>query len=192
MIKLDKELTIQPPPYTEAEKVITPEAIVTSELDVVYHDQPSQKTVVATFVNVPGQFVVVKGDEYEALNGEISHEVLQYKLLMLLGEDPEATLNDQFPKTLEQDPDGPGSILTNMIKTIGIKSSSNCSCRKHALEMNDKGPDWCEQNMDTILSWLKEESTKRKLPYVEFVAKSMVQRAIYKSRKLKAAKAVTT
>ena len=57
---------------------------------------------------------------------------------------------------------------------------------------NDKGPDWCEENMDTILSWLKEESTKRKLPYVEFVAKSMVQRAIYKSRKLKAAKAVTT
>jgi hypothetical protein len=77
-----------------------------------------------------------------------------------------------------------------MIKTIGIKSSSNCSCRKHAIEMNDKGPDWCEENIGTILAWIKEESTKRKLPYVEFVAKSIVQRAIYKSRKIKAAKEI--
>ncbi len=190
MIKLENKITIQPPPYTEGDKVITPDAITTDELDVVYHDQLSTNTIVATFANVPGQFVVLKGDEYKALNGEISHEILQYKLLMLLGEDVEKTLNNQFPKTLEQDPDGPGSILTNMIKTIGIKSSSNCSCRKHALEMNDKGPDWCEENMDTILSCLKEESAKRKLPYVEFVAKSMVQRAIYKSRKLKAAKEI--
>jgi hypothetical protein len=50
--------------------------------------------------------------------------------------------------------------------------------------MNEKGPDWCDQNMDTILSWLKEESGKRGLPYVEMVAKAMVQRAINKSRRL--------
>ena len=190
MIKLENKITIQPPPYTEADKVITPDAIIIDELDVIYHDQLSVNTIVATFANVPGEFVVLKGDEYKALNGEISHEILQYKLLMLLGEDVEKTLNNQFPKTLEQDPNGPGSILTNMIKTIGIKSSSNCSCRKHAIEMNDKGPDWCEENIGTILAWIKEESTKRKLPYVEFVAKSIVQRAIYKSRKIKAAKEI--
>jgi hypothetical protein len=52
--------------------------------------------------------------------------------------------------------------------------------------MNEKGPDWCDQNMDTILSWLKEESTKRKLPFIESVARLVVQRAIKTSRRLKA------
>ena len=72
-----------------------------------------------------------------------------------------------------------------MISALGIKSSSTCSCRRHALEMNEKGPDWCEQNMDQIVGWLKEESSKRGLPFVETVGKMMVQRAIAKSRKLK-------
>jgi hypothetical protein len=73
-----------------------------------------------------------------------------------------------------------------MISSLGIKSTSNCSCRRHALEMNEKGPDWCDQNIPTILSWLKEESSKRNLPFIEMVAKAMVQRAINKSRRLMA------
>ena len=72
-----------------------------------------------------------------------------------------------------------------MISTMGIKSTSNCSCRRHALEMNEKGPEWCEANMDTILGWLREESAKRKLPYVDTVARMIVNRAIKTSRRLK-------
>ena len=185
MIELEKTITIQAPPYTDQnDKVITPEPQVVDKLDVLYHIHPEQKMAFATFSNVPGRFMLYQGEDYENNQDDINITSLTYKLLMVLGDDIETTINNQFPKTLEQDPDRPGSILTSMIKTIGIKSSSNCSCRRHALEMNEKGPDWCEQNIDTILSWLKEESQKRKLPYVEFVAKSMVQRAIYKSRKL--------
>ena len=95
-------------------------------------------------------------------------------------------LRAKFPKTLEENPNGPGTILTNMISTMGIKSSSNCSCRRHAIEMNDNGPDWCEQNMSTILGWLKEESAKRHLPYIESVASLVVKRAIKTSRRLMA------
>jgi hypothetical protein len=40
--------------------------------------------------------------------------------------------------------------------------------------------------MTTILKWLKEESAKRNLPFVETVAKIMVSRAIKTSRRLKA------
>jgi hypothetical protein len=52
--------------------------------------------------------------------------------------------------------------------------------------MNDKGPDWCEENMETILSWLRDEAKKRGLPFIDMVGKAMVQRAINRSRKLRA------
>ena len=51
--------------------------------------------------------------------------------------------------------------------------------------MNTNGPDWCEENLGTILDWLNEESKKRNLPFVRTVAKLMVQRAINKSRRIK-------
>jgi hypothetical protein len=50
--------------------------------------------------------------------------------------------------------------------------------------MNTNGPDWCDENLGTILNWLEEESKKRNLPFVRTVAKMMVQRAVNKSRRL--------
>lgn len=185
MISLDQPITLKPAPYTDNnDKVIVPDSIVIQELDVVYHDHPKNKALYATINGLPGTFLLFAGDVYDSISSW-TKEQCNNQLLHLLGPDIQTTLQNQFPKTVEQDPDGPGTILTNMIKSIGIKSSSNCSCRRHAIEMNEKGNDWCEQNLDTILGWLKDESKKRNLPFVEFVAKSMVQRAIYKSRKLK-------
>ena len=66
-----------------------------------------------------------------------------------------------FPPTLESVPNGAGSILSGMISAMGIKSTPNCSCKRHALEMNTNGPDWCEENLGTILDWLNEEAQKR-------------------------------
>jgi hypothetical protein len=71
-----------------------------------------------------------------------------------------------------------------MISSIGIKSTPNCSCRRHAIEMNEKGVDWCQNNISLIISWLKEESQKRNLPFIETIASMVVQRAINTSRRL--------
>ncbi len=87
------------------------------------------------------------------------------------------------PATLEDFPNGPGTILSKMLSKIGIKSTPNCSCRRRAMEMNNKGPDWCAENIDTIVGWLREESEKRKLPFVDFAGKLLIQRAIKISRK---------
>ena len=106
-------------------------------------------------------------------------------LLDYLEPNPQEKLQNLFPKTLESDPDGPGSVLSNMISSLGIRSSPDCSCKKHAILMNEKGCDWCEENIDTIIGWLKEESAKRKLPFIESVAKLIVKRAIGTSRRLK-------
>ena len=187
MIKLDSPITITPPPFTnENNQVVRPGSMTFDILNVSYVDTPSNKNLVAYINGLPGSFTLFSGQQYDII-GDWTQEQADRALRSQLGnttEEIQQTLQSLYPKTLEQNPNGPGSILTGMISSLGIKSTSNCSCRRHALEMNDKGADWCEQNMTTILSWLKEESTKRNLPFIEMVAKAMVQRAINKSRRL--------
>lgn len=184
-MKLNQTITINPPPYTDqnTNQIVNPPAIVIDTLDVTYSDNPLNRTVYAGIKNIPSSIPLLSGDEYTAA-GDYSQSFIETKLKNYLGEDPAKTLRSLFPKTLEENPNGAGTILTGMISALGIKSSSTCSCRRHALEMNEKGPDWCEQNIDTIVSWLKEESQKRGLPFVETVGRMMVNRAIAKSRKL--------
>lgn len=185
-MKLNETVTIFPPPYTDQNnQVVNPPPLVMDELDVTYHDNPAAKIVSATIKNIPGSFMIANGMDYEKL-GDASRSVLEKLLYDSIKDDTAQKLRAKFPKTLEENPNGPGTILTNMISTMGIKSTPNCSCRRHAIEMNDKGPDWCEENMNTILGWLKEESSKRHLPYIESVASLVVKRAIKTSRRLMA------
>lgn len=187
MITLNSPITLNPPPYTDnsTNKVVTPEPIVLNELKISYIDTPHEKSVVARIDNTPAHVYLFTGDQYDVM-GDWTQAQAEAALKARLGDDIQASLQAMYPRTLEQDPDGPGSILTGMIKTLGISSSSTCSCRRHALEMNDKGPDWCEENMETILSWLRDEAKKRGLPFIDMVGKAMVQRAINRSRKLRA------
>jgi hypothetical protein len=187
MITLNSPITLNPPPYTDnsTNKVVTPEPIVLNELKISYIDTPHEKSVVARIDNTPAHIYLFTGDQYDVM-GDWTQAQAEAALKARLGDDIQASLQAMYPRTLEQDPDGPGSILTGMIKTLGISSSSTCSCRRHALEMNDKGPDWCEENMETILSWLRDEAKKRGLPFIDMVGKAMVQRAINRSRKLRA------
>tara|TARA_B100001778_G_C18527521_1_gene601950 strand:+ start:403 stop:996 length:594 start_codon:yes stop_codon:yes gene_type:complete len=196
-MKLNKSITLQKPPETDPKgKRVEHPSFTTDSVSPIYNIHTKSRYITVYFEpmddgnRIEGTLVLVNSDEYSE-EGDYSPNDLDIKLLAHLGEDPQRALQDLFPKTVEQDPDGPGAILTNMIKSIGIVSSSSCSCRRHAIEMNEKGSDWCEENMSTILSWLKDESKKRNLPFVEAVAKMIVNRAINKSRKLKSANAVT-
>lgn len=183
-MKLDNEIIIYPPAVSDnTGKIINPPPLVLSFLDVTYHDNPINRNLFATVRNFPNSIVLVSGDEYTQF-GDYTHSQLENKLKQALGEDPARTLRNLFPKTLEEFPNGPGTILSGMISALGIKSTPTCSCRRHAIEMNERGPDWCEANIDTILSWLKTESENRKLPFVEAIARMMVKRAIAKSRRL--------
>ena len=183
-MQLDNPVTIYPPPYTDQNgTVVNPEPIVMDVLDVSYHDNEASKVVSATIRNIPGSIILAAGLDYEKL-GDFSRSQLKTLLKEKLGQDVATILQSKFPRTLEQDPNGPGTILTNMISSMGIKSTANCSCRRHALEMNEKGVEWCENNMPTILGWLKEESAKRHLPYIESVASLIVKRAIKTSKRL--------
>lgn len=185
-MKLKKEITLQQPPYTATNgTVVHPEPIVYSELDVTYIIRPAQNTMYAQVAGIPSPIMLIDNDKIvDVLSLTIDH--LESILLEKLGDDPQSYLQSLFPKTLESDPDGPGTILSGMIATMGIKTTPTCSCKRHAIQMNEKGNDWCEENMTTILGWLKEESQKRNLPFIETVAKMIVSRAIKTSRRLKA------
>ena len=185
-MKLDKPVELRQEPFTDPKgNLQQPDPFTLEELQITYWDQPWTKQIGVQIMRVPTQVTLFAGEAYDALGDNRSLSLFQTKLKELMGENPQAYLQNLFPKTLESDPDGPGAILAGMISAMGIKSTPNCSCKRHALEMNNNGPDWCEENLGTILDWLNEEAKKRNLPFVRTVAKLMVQRAINKSRRLK-------
>lgn len=84
-------------------------------------------------------------------------------------------------------PPGPGTELKALLKTIGIVAKPNCSCNKRAQIMDEKGCDWCDENIDEISGWLEEEAKKRHLPYVHAAGKMLIRLAIRRARAKKPA-----
>ena len=72
---------------------------------------------------------------------------------------------------------GPGTELKKLLKKVGITASPDCSCNARARLMDERGIEWCEQNVDEIVGWLREEATKRGLPFVDMAGRMLVKRA---------------
>jgi hypothetical protein len=161
------------------------EDITLDPIEVTFQVLDQAKAVFAVFKGVPRPLPLLNGPAFEQFQKDGSPEdKLEEMVTKFLGDDPQAVLQRLMPRTLDSDPDGPGTILSGMLSAMGINSTPNCSCRARAIRMNTEGPDWCENNLQTILDWLREEAKKRKLPFVESGAKLMVQKAISKSRRL--------
>lgn len=184
-MRIQETVTLNRYPYKDpkTKQLNTPPPLVLSPLQFEFVDNSAKKVIHANLLGFPYPIMLYGPRTYPEV-AEITRERLEKRLMKLLGDDIQEYLQKMIPRTLESEPDGPGSILSGMLETLGIKSSPTCSCKKRAIIMNDKGPDWCEENLSEILDWLKEESAKRKLPFVKTVAQMMVQRAIKKSRRL--------
>ena len=79
---------------------------------------------------------------------------------------------------------GPGTELAKLLKWFGIKAKEKgCGCKSHAKRMDREGPQWCRDNIETILGWLAVEAKKRKLPFIKQAAKQMVLIAIRRAEK---------
>ena len=80
---------------------------------------------------------------------------------------------------------GPGTELKKLLAgwPLRIVAKPNCSCSARARTMDANGCDWCEQNVDMIVGWLREEAAKRKLPFVDAAGRLLVKRAIYLARR---------
>jgi hypothetical protein len=81
---------------------------------------------------------------------------------------------------------GPGVELKKLLKLIGITATPNCSCNARARKMDEeeaKEPGWCAAHLDEIVGWLREEATKRGLPFLDAAGRVLVRRAISNARK---------
>ncbi len=78
---------------------------------------------------------------------------------------------------------GPGPELKKLLSKIGITPKPGCKCLARAIEMDIRGCDWCDQNIDTIVGWLQEEAQKRHLPFVDAAGRMLVRRAIANARR---------
>jgi len=100
-----------------------------------------------------------------------------------------ATIHRAEPSRLTPEPakqwpgGGAGTELVKLLRRFWIPKCRRCLQR--ALEMDRRGPDWCEQNLETILGWLREGAEKRKLPFSQTIARLMVRRAIANARRAK-------
>ena len=79
---------------------------------------------------------------------------------------------------------GPGTELGKLLDRFGFKPAAGCNCKKHIVEMNANGPQWCADNIDTILGWLREEAQRAGYPFTELGAKLLILRAISNSKRL--------
>jgi hypothetical protein len=52
--------------------------------------------------------------------------------------------------------------------------------------MDMNGIDWCAANVDTIVSWLREQANARGLPFLDAAGRLLVRRAIRNARKASA------
>jgi hypothetical protein len=183
-MKLSQSITIQPPPHSDnSGKIINPPEIKLDELNLVFLDNPKNKIVSIQIPPLPVNITIWGGSEYDLI-GDWTKSQAETKLEELMGDDQAKYLRSLYPKTLEENPNHPGTQLSKMIKSVGIQMTDSCSCKRHALEMNEKGNDWCDQNIDTIVGWLRDEAKRRGLPFMDALGKLLVGRAIKKSRKL--------
>ena len=107
------------------------------------------------------------------------------------------TENPSYPKTpkpgydsssiptgaKETPAEGVGTELKKLLSRIGITSTAGCSCNARASLMNENGIEWCEANIDQIVSWLREEATNRGLPFFDIAGKMIVKLAIKRAKK---------
>lgn len=55
--------------------------------------------------------------------------------------------------------------------------------------MDERGCDWAAANEDQIVGWLREEATKRGLPFLDAAGRVLVRRAIANARRKEQARA---
>ena len=184
-INLHRHRNIKENPVTREKIIIESANFHLSELVVFFHNVPTTKMLFAIVREVDSPILMFKSEDYEKwIERGASVQDAEHRFEEALGEHAEVFLQAHMPRTLDSDPNGPGTILSGMLEAVGIKSAPNCSCKQRAVRMNTMGNDWCEENMSEILDWLSEEAKKRRLPFIKTAAKLIVQRAIKKSRRL--------
>ena len=76
-----------------------------------------------------------------------------------------------------------GTELKRLLAAFGFKPTKKCGCNRHARKMDEAGCDCCEENIETIVGWMKFEATKRKLPFSNIAARRIIKTAITRAKR---------
>lgn len=87
---------------------------------------------------------------------------------------------DCFARPIELG-NGPGTELKKMLSWF-VKPVPTCSCHARIIQMNQWGPNGCEERIETILDWLQESAHQSKIPFVRFAVRLLVFQAIKNAR----------
>jgi hypothetical protein len=71
-----------------------------------------------------------------------------------------------------------GTELKGLLKRVGIIATPTCSCNHRAAHMDNMGCQWVKDNIETVVTWLGEESAKRGLPFVRMAGRALVMAAV--------------
>lgn len=120
----------------------------------------------------------------------VSFTAEQYRRLVekYMGYRQQGGANPAAPVFSPPPTSGAGTELKKLLSRIGITATPTCSCNKRARTMDENGIAWCEENIETIVGWLREEAAKRKLPFVDMAGRAIVQLAIRRAKKAEGAK----
>lgn len=77
--------------------------------------------------------------------------------------------------------EGPGTELKKLLSWF-VKPVPTCSCHARIIQMNQWGPDGCEERIETILDWLQESAKQSGIPFVRFAVRLLVSQAIKNAR----------
>jgi len=78
---------------------------------------------------------------------------------------------------------GPGTELKRLLGRFFIRTQGGCNCDQRAAVMNEEGSDWCEEHVEVIVGWLRDEAKRRHLPFVDAAGRMLVRRAIRSARR---------
>ena len=92
-------------------------------------------------------------------------------------------LRDKYSGDVDPIVRGVGTELHKLLARFGFHMKKGCGCKARMVQMNKWGCGGCEENMETILEWLKEEAAKRRVPFVKPFGRLLVTRAIANARK---------
>jgi len=121
------------------------------------------------------QELLDKGEKYLSATGEV--EAVGFTAEQLV------SLKAKYRPNYVPPAPGAGTELKALLKRIGITSSPTCSCNQKARAMDDRGIQWCEDNIPTIVGWLRDEASKRGLPFIDLAGQAIVRLAISRAKK---------
>jgi len=78
---------------------------------------------------------------------------------------------------------GPGTHLASLLGRLGLSERPGCRCKSYAAQMDRWGVDECTDRIMEIVAWLRAEAGNRGLPFVDFVGRMLINRAIANARR---------